>query len=591
MIMHKLSKYILISLGLILTYSCEDYLEKPESSGLSRETVFTTMEDAEKILAGAYTFSPWGFVNTQQGPLSYTFGGFFSRTTNYCDESDNAYPPAYHNPLYNEGKLTSNENEVFLEDKWTFNFQAIRSCYLFLENVDKVKNYQTVDEELIKIRKAEAKAFIAHKYYEMLKRYGGMPWVPGYTNLNETYSYKRMSVTATIDTIVRLFDEAIPDLPAVHPPGGFGRINKVAAMGMKANTLLWSASSLFNPPDNTSFYPTFGYQEYLKHENYDPNRWVIAAQAYKTVIETALANGYAIVNTGNPDKDYTTATKGFPVKDGNTEIIWGTRIFDSYAKNEGKNQTKPYSKSNFPGSDGCYIIPLQNIIDLFELKNGSFQAPDHYNTSKPYDNLDRRFHQSILYHGAPIGPFTMDMLPGGDNNGGDAGEFYTGYYLGKFLDRLNASDQGPMPDSFWPYLRLAEMYLAYAEALAESNYEANKSEILNAVNIIRRRAGQPNLEDTPQFIDSKEHVLSRIKRERAIELLFEEHRYLDLKRWKMGDVIGGTMYRIDVSGTASNPVFQRVFFENRVFTDKWYLYPIPDNEIRKAPGLIQNPGW
>ena len=152
---------------------------------------------------------------------------------------------------------------------------------------------------------------------------------------------------------------------------------------------------------------------------------------------------------------------------------------------------------------------------------------------------------------------------------------------------------GTSPHSYWPYMRLAELYLIYAEALTEYDYNANKTEILKYVNIIRRRAGQPDLEDASGFQDNQDYVRQQIRKERAIELAFEEQRYFDLKRWKIPDGhIGGNMYGMEINGTADNPIYNKKIFEERVFTSKWYLYPIKEYDVKVSEGkLIQNPGW
>ncbi len=590
----------LLFTALVLSFnSCEDYLEKPDSAGLTKETVFSTMEDAERILAAAYSTPPWGFPTLQAGAWNYGILNYFSSLASLGDEADNAWKPSFHNPRYNEGLLTANEIYPFRESKWMFEFQAIRSCYLFLENVDQVKEPRP-PQSYIDMRKAEARAFIAQKYYKLFIRYGGLPWVPGYVELGEEVDYTRMSVGETADSIVALLDKAIPDLPVRHEPGGFGRVNKIAAMAIKAKTLLWSASPLFNPEDNASYYPSFGEQSYIKHESYDRNRWKVAADAAKACIDAAHSAGYALVNTGNPRQDYRNAVTAFPAVEAsggtptatnNTEIIWGTRLYESYWMGQGSQRVKPYSKNNFKGGVP-YVIPLQNLVDLFEMKDGSEQPADLYDSSNPYENLDARFHESILYHNKPLGPYTMDMTPGGDNNPG-GGQFFTGYYMHKFFHEDRLTDQiGGNPDSFWPYIRLSEIYLIYAEALNEYDFGANRAEILQYLNAVRERAGQPRVQNTPQYVDNQAHLRERIINERAVELAFEEKRYLDLKRWKRGfENIGGTMYAISVEGTADNPTFRKVVFEERVFTKKWHLYPIPTNDIQKSPGLIQNPGW
>ena len=576
----KIKQYLITALLVVFMVafnSCEDYLEKPDSAGLSKETVFSTMEDAERILAAAYSTPPWGFPTLQNGAWNYGILNYFSSCASLADEADNSWKPSFHNQRYNQGLLTANEIYPFREDKWLFEFQAIRSCYMFIENVNNVLEPRP-PQSYIDMRIAEAWAFIAQKYYKMFIRFGGMPWVPGYVEGGDEVDYTRLTIEQTADSICMMLDKAIPDLPARHEPGGFGRVNKIAALAIKAKTLLWSASPLFNPKDNVSYYPTFGQQDLIKHSTYDKNRWKEAADAAKACIDAAHAAGYELVNTGNPRQDFRNAIMAFPGTEGsgsnvtatnNTEIIWGTRLYESYWQGQGSQRVRPYSKNNYPGGVP-YVIPLQNLVDLFEMNDGSKQPADLYSNTNPYENLEARFHESILYHGHPLGPYTMSMVPGGDNNPG-AGQFFTGYYMHKFFheDRLTNQMDGN-PDSFWPYIRLSELYLIYAECLNEYDYTANKAEVHKYLNFVRERAGQPKVENTPHYADSQEHLRERIKNERAVELAFEEKRYFDLKRWKEGDKIGGTMYQMLVEGTEANPTYRKAVFEERVFTDKWY---------------------
>ena len=108
---------------------------------------------------------------------------------------------------------------------------------------------------------------------------------------------------------------------------------------------------------------------------------------------------------------------------------------------------------------------------------------------------------------------------------------------------------------------------------------------------LRNRAGQPNLESIPGYQPTQSFIRERIKRERAVELAYEEHRYFDLKRWKEGNKLAGQMYMMDVTGAATSPVYTRKPFKNpRTFSAKFYLFPMPNEDILKSD-MIQNPGW
>lgn len=599
----KITKYIIVAFLPLIVFVCNDFLEEPDDvGGNTLETIFSRLSSAERVLAGAYSLAPWGFP-MNVGPWGYAIMNYYAPIAAIADEGDvMSKNVEFLHARYHLGQLTASEVYAYREDKWDFDWQAIRSAWLFYDHADMI---QESSRDVIEQRKAEALGMVATKYYELFKRYGGLPWIGQYYEAGTEVGMSRMSVTATADSIVKLCDRAIAvqSLPARETSSEFGRINKVAMMMLKARTLLVSASPLFNPQDNISYYPSFLYQDLIKHESYDRERWKLAADAAREAIDYAHANGYALnTNTGDPYTDYKAAITEFPeiissttgnVATNNPEIIWGTRLFRNMEAGSAGYMTRIYSTSNYT-SGGGYCIPLQNIVDCYELKDGSPQTDDHYNQTDPYTKLDERFHTTILYHNRPFGNYTMDMSPEGDNNARVGSGFnFFGYYLTKFFEEMwQSSNQYQCGECYWPYMRLAELYLIYTEALCEYDYAANRQTILDYINPIRQRAGQPQLEDTPHFVDTQEHMRERIRNERAVELAFEEQRYFDLKRWKEGDKLGGNMYGMEVLGTAEEPQFNRFLFEERIFTDKWYLYPIKEEDVMRSQGqVIQNPGW
>ena len=287
---------------------------------------------------------------------------------------------------------------------------------------------------------------------------------------------------------------------------------------------------------------------------------------------------------------------------GNPEIIWGTRPADSYASEtyqSGSRVTIWSTLKQLRGTVGTYLIPLQNMVDKYELRNGSDQPADYWQTtSDPYNNLDRRFNATIYHHGyklgKTVGPFTLDMRmePAGDQYPAGAQNF-TGYYLAKFFDDDYIAGAGNYPQAFWPYMRLSDLYLMYAEALNEVDYASNSGEILHYVNLVRNRAGQPNLEDKPGFQATQAYVRECIRKERIVELCYEDQIYFDYKRWKVGDkYIGGNMYGMKITGDMANPTFSKFLYETRVWSSKWYLFPLYQTDVLTTNGVLaQNPGW
>lgn len=588
---------------------CNDFLERPDASGLTEDVVFSTMKDADKVLAAAYAFAPWGYPTYmgQDGSWNYAFRLMNHNTTNLCDEAHtqlNDWSVQGIN-YYLKGTLSSDLQYPYLEDKWMFNYQSIRSAFLYIDKIDMVKDG---DAAIIKKRKAEARAFVAAKQYENFKRYGGLAWVPEYTKLSQTYSTERLTIAQSVDSLVNLLNKAIPDLPVKTEGAEFGRINKIAAMALKARTLLWGASPLFNPSDNQSYFPSFSRQDLIKYPTYDKERWKLAAEAADATLTEALANGYKLIKNGDAGvssfkEAYKASVYYFPNDPiRNTEIIWGTRLAQTYNETEwGRYYRIPWGRmgTGLLLSVGCNVIPTQNFVDMYEMKDGSDQPATLYNSTTPYENLDARFYGSMFYHGYKLEGVAKPTIDISFRSATDKGanrpesvDNCSGYYYSKFLKDQEITGELSFHNCFWPYIRLAEIYLMAAEAWNEYDPNGHKQHIRDMINAVRNRAGQPNIETIAGFQDTQEYMRERIKRERAVELAFEEHRYFDLKRWKMGDgYIGGQMTGLDVTGTANNPTFTRKpLGEPRFFSNKFYLYPFPLEEIQKSK-LIQNPGW
>ena len=591
---------------LLISAGCEDFLERPDASGMTNDVVFSTMKDAERVLAGAYSFVPYGFPLCNGDDWSWMYRILGHNTSIISDESftqSNGYESQGYN-LYIEGTLTPNIAFPFLEDKWVLSYQGIRSAYLFLENVDRVKDANT---DLIKVRKAEARAYIGTKMYENFKRYGGLAWVSEYSKIGKEYSTKRLTIQQSVDSIISILDKAIPDLPVKTENMEFGRINKIAALAIKARTLLWSASPIFNPADNVSYFPSYSNPEYIKHQSFSAERWKLAAEAADETLNQALAGGYKLIMNGDPNvgsyKDaYKAACYYFPndqIK--NTEIIWGTRLNKTYNDAmAGQWFLMPWGKlgTGFLTQVLCKYLPFQNFVDFYEMKNGADQPADLYDKPEPYKNLDARFEATMMYHGYKLegsSNKTMDMSARSNtdkgNNRPDDAQNFTGYYLSKFIKDQEITGELAFHNVFWPYIRLAEVYLMSAEAWNEYDPVGHRQHILNMINAVRNRAGQPNLESIPGYQPTQSFIRERIKRERAVELAYEEHRYFDLKRWKEGNKLAGQMYMMDVTGAATSPVYTRKPFKNpRTFSAKFYLFPMPNEDILKSD-MIQNPGW
>ena len=238
------------------------------------------------------------------------------------------------------------------------------------------------------------------------------------------------------------------------------------------------------------------------------------------------------------------------------------------------------------------LYPTQNLVDAYETIDGKLiDDPTNtmYDAQDPYSNRDARFYQSIIYNGSTWETYLMSMVTNTvdpSKNGSckpRLGKARCGYGPKKFIEELDPSTNiygGYAQSNNWPYFRYAEVLLNYAEAKNESLSVPDES-VYNAVNEVRARSNQPNL---PTGL-SKEEMRKRIKNERRVELLLEEHRFYDLRRWKDGNVLAEPIMGMNIYNNNITLKYEISKVEDRVFTGEHYYLPIPLSEQEKNPLL------
>ena len=254
---------------------------------------------------------------------------------------------------------------------------------------------------------------------------------------------------------------------------------------------------------------------------------------------------------------------------------------------------------NYPpsllGSGGT--CPSHNLVCAFEKKDGS--ANDMQSATR-FENMDPRFDVTIVRDGSILG--ARGAIDISDPNSQDAigkvnlRSTVTGYYLRKFLDtNINLSAQTITSTyHYFPVIRLADIYLLYAEAMNEAYGPNDAADLgwtaLEALNKVRTRAGIT----VPYTTTSQTEMTKKIRNERRVELAFEDQRYFDLRRWKTAEkdlnqpLMGFRIERQD-NGVVSTHEF--VVDGQRKFNTKMYYSPIPYSEMQLNTNLVQNPGW
>jgi len=644
--MKKYLRILTASFVLLITAAgCKKYLDvTPDNIG-TIDYAFRMRTEAEKYLFTCYNNLPlFGRVGSDPAFM----GG---------DELATIYPPSiYFDPgLYRIARGEQNVVNPFA-NYWDGSnggkpyFQALRECNIFLENVDKVPDLSDFEK---KKWVAEVKVLKAYYHFYLMRMYGPIPVVrkslPVSAGIEEV-RVSREPIDTVVSYIAQLIDEALPGLPdkIFNESSELGRLTKPIALGIKARVLVTAASPLFNGnPDYANFKDKAGVQ--LFNPTYSVEKWQKAAEACKAAIEAAHAAGaklfYFITPSGVTITDSTKWTmniRGAISEKWNPEIIWGsnTTAIGSQALAQarltsGDPSVLPTPPTTNESIRSMYAPPI-HIAEMFYSSNGVPIEEDknydyanrftrlrfgtdeyrHY-IKKDYETVQLNFDREPRYY-ADLG-FDGGIWYGhglfndsktwyvrakaGQNGARLGGGLYavTGYWPKKLVNYKNdfgGNSSGYNIQTYpWPVIRLAELYLLYAEALNEANGPG--AEAYEWIDKVRQRAGLQGVVQSwagfsknPGKPNSKEGLREIIQREQMIELVFEGKRYWDIMRWKKGDIYLNMPIKgwdLEQKDAVNYYRVKQIFAP--LFTTKNYLWPLAENSITVNPSLVQNPGW
>lgn len=591
----------IIALVALALGSCSDYLDKQPDDQLTMDMVFSNRVNTESFLYNVYSYMPEEWDQHDNNPWNGA-----------CDEADYVYRRDV--DKMNDGSW---EPSSVPYNKWNHYYQGIRAATFFMQNVDKCTE---LNAPIIAQYKAEARFLRATYYFFLVRQYGpvvilGDEVLPfdGSVDLNKP----RSPYDECVDYIVKEFDEIASQLPITQPSESYGKPTKGAALAYKSRMLLYAASPLFNGNPDYAGYSN-GAGKNLFNNTYDKNKWKKAADASKAVIDM---NAYALVDNGNPYDSY----KSVFIDNWNSEIIFG-RIYggdhwdrhclprglqgyggiastqaqvDAYAMSNGKYPITGYADNG----KTPIIDPSSGYseTDFSQVTLPSAKSSWTENTYNMWANREPRFYASVLWGGERWifteqggQPYYVQFYTNGKDGPSSTAHDYpkSGYMITKLSHPENDLQNDVCKIRSWIMFRLAEVYLNYAEALNE--YEPGNVDILKYVNMIRKRAGVPNLETVYPAVKTDQTLMREmIRRERRVELAFECQRYFDVHRWKIAEVVDNTpAYGMDISQTDYNAnYYKRTKFENRVFLKKHYLFPIAQSELELNKALVQNPLW
>ena len=584
---NKIYKIELIIAGfcLLFTASCSDsFLDKTPSQAISDATVWS-----DPSLVNA-------FVNSRYGQISH---GWYSESwvSSMCDEtwltwSRDCEPI---NESFSSPSFIGSMNGGHWGEggrRWDNIWNNIYNCNYYFDNVGKVVYPDTTVRAGLSAQVRFIRAFC---FWDLVQRWGGLPIVTksyDLTNVSEIASAKRNTYKECIDFLVSELDKAAAVLPANYSSGNDkGRATSVAALALKSKILLYAASPLMN--DARGDDPNF-----LVHyaTPLGTAGWQKAADAAQAAITAATSAGYSLYNKYPTDvkKNYTQLF----AEGGNSEVL-----FDREGGASTNNTNLGYiDEANGPNGYGGWggNTPISEFVDDFEKADGT---PFNWNSADsiaPYANRDPRLSSYVLCNGDPWQTRTLQTYwftkSDGTQTGGLDSKYgpnswntsQTAYNMRKWLDETYAYGTWNFKPRNWIWLRLAEQYLN----LAEAQYNLGKTgSAQDALNVIRDRAGMPHVSATGA------QLWNAIVYERRVELAFEEHRYFDVRRWKIAptvlnrDATGLVIIRKGAAAPYTYSYQRGKVVEHRVFKTPLYWLPIPLDETVKNPNLIQNPGY
>lgn len=568
----------LLLAGLALSTACkkDDFLE-PRTSALTEDSVFSDSTRTFGFLTRIYADLGFSFNKGRWDSHGNTEQATDDAEYNFSGSSQKAVV------LYS-GTFTP-LNFPFYEF-WQLPWDNIRRCNLLLA---KLQLPSTPLAASTKARLALEARFLRVYYYEqLLVCFGGVPIIGDKVyGLSDVIDSPRTSYADCISYLSKELDACAAGLPSAAAQNGadYGRITSGACLAFKSRLLLEAASPLFNGGAETQ---DASLASIVSYPTYDVSRWQAAAAAAQAVISSGQ---YSLVEDNTTAPGY-----GF-------YAMFLQRVNSEYILPYNRAANRDMEGFFFPPtrSGAKYTMPTQNIVDAFPMKNGlSITDPSSgYAATNPYAGRDPRFYNTVVYNQAPLflassaGLAPVSTFVGAASDGFDATTSVTGYYCRKMCDANSSANT----ERGWPLLRYAEVLLNYAEAINETG---QPELALPALVALRRRAGIDAGANGRYGIPtglSVSQMRTIVQNERRIELAYEDHRWHDIRRWKIAMVTNNAYnQRMRITRGGSSPNFTYTYdivssIRRHNFRPEMYLLPIPDGEIRKVPTFRQNPGW
>lgn len=638
--MIKLLRSLVLALCIGSFSSCSDYLDIVPDNIPTLDHAFRNRASAEKFLFTCYSYLP------DRGNPNYN-PEFFSGCENwiapnnwwFIDNSQQLF-------AWNIAKGNQNTNSPLLDFWGGANggknlFVAIRDCNIFLENIDKPSDMDRME----RLRwSSEVKYLKAYYHYYLLRMYGSIPIIR--ENLPVSSSPEAVRVYRdpfddVVAYIVELLDEAYEYLPLkiMNETQEMGRITQPIALGLKAQVLTLAASPQFNGnPYYKDVVDNCGVKLFPQEE--DKSKWEKAAVAIREAIDCAHEAEHELYYFDRKDKISDSTKVVLNCREAvterwNPEIIWGSTNNDSFLQSccavrfDGVNMESGVVSMMSPTLDVAERYYTKNGVPINEDKEWDYQnryktkvatkeyrfyIKEGHETANLHFDREPRFYAALTFDGAMVygngvasdDPEDEDVhyaemkkgQPGGIS--GATGYNITGYLPRKLVNTgtvLEKKTFTAIRGSF-PLLRLADLYLLYAEVLNEVK-DVPDAEVYKWIDLVRERAGLEGVEaswskysNRPDKPKTKDGMREIIHQERLIEFFCEISNYWDMRRWRMAETFMNQPIRgWNVNGEETSEYYEVKTIARPTFSMKNYLTPISFGAIEQNPNLVQNPGW
>ena len=552
-------KKIFITCAAILAFfsSCSSILDKEDLSSISEEQVWVDETLTTAFLNALYVSIPsWDTTVADASDEATGGGGWIDGTTtpdNMSDTKDSA-------------------------PTWYWPYKDIRNCNIFIQNAQNT-DLCTIDRDLADRLTYEARFIRAYLYFEMVKRYGGVPLITVPQELTDDLFVKRTSTKDCFDFIINELKACVEGLPASFSGDNLGRVTKGAAKAFLGRVLLFRASPQFNPSNNAE-------------------HWQTAYNYNKETLDYLIGQGHAL---------YSDYGKLF-LEEMNQEVIFAIRYENPTRTHTRDAKCRPitFSMNNTGGNH-----PTQEVIDRFPTVDGkTYTYADWKKDGKNdiftlWQNRDKRFYATVVYQGVTYFNTVMELNENAQNDyayGKNMGS-RTGYYSKKGIDESISISDCQKSGTDYIDIRLAEVMLNYAEAAVEVGKQGEAFEILKQ---IRERAGINETSSDPELKGkvyglnpkmNKSEMSEAVREERFIELLFEQKRMWDLRRWMIYDklMIGQEKRHALVMNKQTDGTYTTYLFDRdntpMIAKQNMYFLPIKRSELSNNPNLEQTKGW